>query len=193
MPMPTATIGAVADRSSPSDPSDPARVPGERPPARLPGSEPAQTLDRAPGERYAASAKAGATAAARGGGPSAARALVVPLVIAMVGGVVLTLFELLDLGAGLLAVGVVIGWLTGLAVRTTPRDVDWARTADRRSIVAAAVAVLGSALGFGLIWAWSRVAELGALGPLDYLAERFGPLPLLLLVLAAGAAALRAR
>ena len=62
-----------------------------------------------------------------------------------------------------------------------------------RSIVAASFAVLGSALGYVLIWAWSRVAELGALGPLDYLAERFGPLPLLLLLLAAGTAALRAR
>jgi hypothetical protein len=115
------------------------------------------------------------------------------VVVAIVGGLVLTLFELLDLGAGLLAVGVVIGWLTGIAVRTTPRDVDWARTADRRSIVAATLAVLGSALGFGLIWVWSRVAEPGALGAVDYLAERFGPLPLLLLLLAGGAAALRAR
>ena len=192
-PAPTATIGAVAGPSSPSDPSDPARVPGERPPARLPGSEPAQTLDRAPGERYRAPATSAGGPAATRDGPSAVRALVVPVVVAVVGGVVLTVFELLDLGAGLLAVGLVIGWLTGIAVRTTPRTVDWARTADRRSIVAAALAILGSALGFGLIWAWSRVAEPGALGPIDYLAERFGPLPLLLLALAAGAAALRAR
>jgi hypothetical protein len=181
--------------TGPSSPPEPSRVPGERPPARLPGSEPAQTLDRAPGERYAAG-PAGPGPGPRpgmGARPSSIRALVIPIVVAVVGGLVLTLFELLDLGAGLLAVGVVIGWLTGIAVRTTPRDVDWARTADRRSVVAAALAVLGSALGFGLIWAWSRIAELGALGPIDYLAERFGPLPLLLLLLAAGAAALRAR
>jgi hypothetical protein len=180
--------------AGPSSPSEPPRVPGERPPARLPGSEPAAPLDRAPGDRYAPRSPAGGgPAAAAHTGPSTIRALLIPIVVALVGGLVLTLFELLDLGAGLLAVGIAIGWLTGLAVRTTPRDVEWARTADRRSIVAAAFAVIGSALGYVLIWAWSRVAEPGALGPLDYLAERFGPLPLLLLLLAAGTAALRAR
>ena len=188
MPLPTATIGSVAGPSSPSDPSP---VPGERPPARRPSSGPGQQLEHAPGERYAPkTARPGPTAAK---GSLQVRALAVPLVVALIGGVVLMLFELLDLGAGLLAVGVAIGWLTGIAVRTTPRDVDWARTADRRSIAAASLAVLGSALGFGLIWAWSRIAEPGALGPLDYVGERFGPLPLVIVLLAAGAAALRAR
>jgi hypothetical protein len=113
--------------------------------------------------------------------------------VALAGGLVLTLLELLDLGAGLLAVGLAIGWLTGLAVRTTPRELPWAATPDRRSAIGALLAVAGGALGFGLIWLWSRVVEHGALGPLDYLGERFGPLPAILLLLAAGAAALRAR
>ena len=175
--------------TSPTSPPD--RVPGERPPARLPTPpSPGQRLDRAPGERYAARAGSGGS---RAGTAASGRALLVAVGVALVGGLVLTLLELLDLGAGLLAVGIAIGWLTGLAVRTTPRDVDWARTPDRRSVAAAAFALAGTALGFGLIWAWSRVVEHGALGPLDYLGERFGPLPVALVLLAAGAAALRAR
>jgi hypothetical protein len=184
---------------------DPAAVPGERPPARLPTAEgSAPKLERAPGERYRPTAGTGSSArrpAAATPDPSAraaatsgrARAATIIVAIAVAGGLILTILELLDLGAGLLAVGAAIGWACGLAVRaTTGPGTDLRIGPTQRSITAASAAVFGASLGFVLIWAWSRT-EGGVLGPIDYLGDRFGVLPLLLLVLAAGAAAIRAR
>ena len=169
--------------------ADPDRVPGERPPARLPTpSRESSRLARAPGERYAPSAApTGDVTFGRW------RALAIVLIVAVMGGIVLAGLELLDLGAGLLAVGAAIGWTTGLAVRAmTGSGTALGLDRVRRSALAAVVAVVGAGIGFGGIWLWSRT-EGGVLGPIDYLADRFGPLPAILLALAAGAAALRAR
>ena len=58
--------------------------------------------------------------------------------------------------------------------------------------IAVGAAVASVALGLALRWAWS-LAEGGVLGPVDYLAERYGALALLLPVMAGAVAAVRAR
>ena len=158
---------------------------------------PAGRLDRAPGERYPSAA----TAVEPRGGPG--RAAIAGAVVAVTGGLLLAALELLDLGAGLLAVAVAIGWATGIAIRwgagpagtatdgRRPRDAA-ASSRGGRALLAGVLAGAAAVLGLELIWLWSRT-EGGVLGPLDYLGQRIGPLPALIVGLAVVAAVLRAR
>jgi len=96
----------------------------------------------------------------------------------LVGAALLAALGLLDLTLGLLAVAAGIGWAAGEMTRPAG---------------AAVAAGVGSVLlGLTLRWGWSLV-EGGVLGPVAYLAERYGIVALLLPVVAAAAAALRAR
>ena len=82
---------------------------GDRPPTAR--------LDRPPGERYRTAAARGGTDDAGGRRPAVARAPGLGGGGGGAGGVVLAGVGILDLGAGLLAVGAAIGWAIGIAVR----------------------------------------------------------------------------
>jgi hypothetical protein len=159
--------------------------PGDRPPAGR--------LDRAPGERYRAHASRTPVSTIADRPPSVLRGVGLAILVALGGALVLAGLGIIDLHAGLLAVGVAVGWGTGLAIRAGTVTEDGVALERRtRSAVAAVVAGAGLATGFLLVWVWSRT-EGGALGPLDYLAERFGFWPWPVLALGVLAAALRAR
>ena len=97
-------------------------------------------------------------------------------------------------GAGLLAVAIALGWAIGLAVRSAAMTPAGAALAPRgRAALAACLAALGVAVGLGAPVGLVHGRRAGSLGPLDYLGERFGPLPIGMLALAVIAAALRAR
>jgi hypothetical protein len=110
--------------------------------------------------------------------------------VADAGAVVYFLAGLVDLGAGMLAVAAFVGWVTGVAL------IWWGRRAispDRLR--------LGLAVGLG---AWSIVFAMaidwvyalmqgGALGPIDYVAQRYGWWGIASIPVAALLAGLRAR
>jgi hypothetical protein len=151
-------------------------APGERPPAAR--------LERAPGERYVAGPGAGEQPARRIG-----RGLLLAAAITVVGGLVVGGLELVDFGAGLLAVAVTLGWAIALAIRWTAFAPDRiVLEPNRRALLAAVLAGAAIALGYLVVW----VVEGSLIGPLDYAMERFGLLPPVLLLLAVGTAALRA-
>ena len=114
----------------------------------------------------------------RGGGRLATTGVV------LVGAALLAVLGLLDLSLGLIAVAAGIGWSAGYVAR----PVGGVAAVG----VAVAAAVASVALGLALRWAWS-LAEGGVLGPVDYLAERYGLLTLLLPMAAGVVAAVRAR
>jgi hypothetical protein len=122
-----------------------------------------------------------------------ARAVALGAAVGVGGAFLLAGLGLIELHAGLLAVGVAIGWATGLAVRSAaPTEDGAARSRTGRSILAAGIAGCSVVAGFLLIWGWARAAG-GVLGPVDYLGERFGVFAFLVLALAIAAAAVRAR
>lgn len=166
-------------------------------------------LDRAPGERYGAgpgsaagpgSGPAGpgsAPAGHRSGagpaamlGPRGSRALVTALLVADAGALLFFVLGLVDLGIGLVAVAAFTGWVTALAL------VWWGR---RAIPVATTRMVIGALLGGwsvvgGIIVDWVyALFQGGVLGPLDYVAQRYGLVALLCVVVGAGVATLRAR
>lgn len=136
-------------------------------------------LDRPPSDRYEIVPAteplvpdAGSAGRAAAAGAAATAGWVATTVL--LGGV-------LALSAGLLVLAVAFGRLIGLAV-------GWgggARAADatRRGVVLGLV-VVGFLLGQLGIWAFARL-EGGVLQPLDYLAQTFGPVAPLQLLLAA--------
>jgi hypothetical protein len=97
------------------------------------------------------------------------------------------------LDPALLVVAVFFGWLIALALVWYGRSV---ALADRRTRVAVA-ALLGAWVVVGgllLDWVVAIVVLEGALGPLDYLLQRYGiVIPVLALLLGPGMAAFRAR
>lgn len=95
---------------------------------------------------------------------------------------VFVLAGLLYLTAGLIVVAGVVGWGMALTVRTP--GVALPRT-DRLLAVGATVV----AVTLGLLGAWGAgVASGGTLGPLEFVADVFGPLAPLVYVVGAGAA-----
>lgn len=100
------------------------------------------------------------------------------------GAALLAVLGLLDLSLGLIAVAAGVGWAAGHAARPV--------AGVRPAGVALVAAVASVVLGLALRWAWSLV-EGGVLGPVDYLAQRYGLLALLLPVVAGVVAAVRGR
>jgi hypothetical protein len=165
--------------TTPPDPGS-----GDRPPVTR--------LDRAPGERYRVGV-GGPTAPTAERQPSTTRAVVLGGAVGLGGALLLAALGLIELHAGLLAVGLAIGWATGLVVRSAAvTEGGETLTRQRRSALAATLAGAGIVVGFLLIWLWAR-AQGGTLSPLDYLGERFGLFPWLVLLLGGAGAALRAR
>jgi hypothetical protein len=153
------------------DPSS--SVPGER------------RLERPPSERYLDAPPDGEPTA---GSPG--RGLVWGASAALLGALAITVgVALLDLTAGLLVVGAVVGWATALAVAAGAGD-----SLDRRGRAALAIvlALAGVALGQLGLWLLAR-EEGGVLGLTDYLGETFGILVPLELALAAISAWWRSR
>lgn len=151
-----------------------APVPG-RPPARRPTTAPV--------------APAGDTAPAE---PRPRRALGLAILAALVGGAVVFAIGNLDLGSGLVALSAAVGWTTGLALTEGGgRGGSWPKSPIRPILGGglAAAGVTGAMLALGL---YAQV-EGGVLPPVDYLAQRFGPLPLIDIVAAGLAGAVRAR
>jgi hypothetical protein len=114
------------------------------------------------------------------------------VVLAGLGGAaLLAVLGSFDLGPGMLAVAAFMGWVAGLAVvwvtagsgRTSP---------GARMAIAGCVAVLSILGGYAALWAWSRI-EGGVLDPVGYLDARFGLLAVLLLLVGAAVAVIRAR
>ena len=157
--------------SDPSGPTDPSRPSAPR-------------LDRAPGERYRGGqppSPAGGTPPAADDTPSPTKAIIAGVVVSILGALLFALLSQIDLGFGLVAIAMFVGWAVALALV-------WNGALIRRR------AVIGGALGAGAIvaglllaWGWGRL-EGGALDPLAYVNERFGVFAYLE-VLAAGAIA----
>jgi hypothetical protein len=160
--------------------------PGERPPAPAGGEQ--RRLDRAPGERYAAaSASPGASVPAAA---PARRAVIAAVLVADACALLFTMLAQVDLGIGMLVVAAFAGWVVGLAL------VWWGReaipVARARIAIAAAIGASSIVIGLALDWAWS-LFQGGALGPVDYVIQRFGAVGLLAIAVASGVAAWRAR
>jgi hypothetical protein len=159
-----------------------------------PPQDPAQPrLDRAPGERYRTVPGAGGHADGSAPVPWTRRRRVALAAIAAVAGGLLTLIlGGLDVGPGLVVVAATTGWLAGLLLAggaATGRGPD---AGPRR---AAGAAVLGcGGVAVGLLGDGVRaLSEGGVLNPVAYVAERYGPLALVLLAAAAVGGLLRGR
>lgn len=145
-----------------SEPPDRRDEPGER-----------RILERPPSARYVEPDRARTVGSpARGVAAAVGVALAGALVILLLAGV-------LAVSLGILVVAIAIGRFVGLALLA-------AEGLDRRTrrVLAALVAVDAVVLGYLLTWAYGRL-EGGALGPLDYLAQTFGPLVPIQVALAA--------
>ena len=100
------------------------------------------------------------------------------------------LLGLLDLGAGLIAVAAFIGWVVALALVWTGRDA--IPMASTRMAIAAVLGAWSIVAAILADWVYALIQG-GVLGPLDYVAQRYGIVALLCVAAAAGVAALRAR
>jgi len=98
----------------------------------------------------------------------------------------------LDLGPGFLAIGGGGGWITGLALAGGEPPGRGEDAGRNRAFGAAALA--GGAVVLGItLDAVRSLSEGGVLSPWDYALERFGPLVVAYVAVAALAAALRGR
>ena len=172
----------------PTDPRSQPPVGGDRRP-----------LDRAPGERYGTrpegaggpgSTGAGRPGASAGLGPRASRALVAAMVVADAGAVLFFVLGLLDLGIGLVVIAAFNGWITALALVWWGRDA--IPVARMRVGIGAFLGGWSVAGGILLDWIYAVIQD-SKMGPLDYVAERYGMVALLALVVGSGVAAVRSR
>ena len=172
-----------------SDPETPRRLdhaPGDRyrgpasPSAPDPSGGPGAGTDRTP---TAAAAATGAPAAG-----TARRGILAALAVAALVAVGRALVGQVDLGPGTLAIAAFGGWLVALALVWGAGGA----AIPRRALVAGVIG--GAAIAAGLVLE-SLVARAGggALGPLDYVNERYGLLAYVEIAIAAGVAAVRAR
>jgi hypothetical protein len=156
--------------------------PGERGPRAAP-------LARPPGDRYARPPEGVAAGEKAPGLDRFSRGAALAVMAAVAGGALTLLLGGLDVGVGLLAVAAATGWLVGLALA-------WAMPAEGphagRVAGAAVIAALGIAGGL-LADGVRALAEGGVLSPPAYAWERYGVLAVILPLVAAAAAAIRAR
>jgi hypothetical protein len=121
------------------------------------------------------------------------RSLVAAVLVADAGALAWFLFAMAGLDPALLVVAAFAGWLIALALVWYGRAAALPAARTRMGVAA----VLGAWVALGgmiLDWIVSITVLQGALGPFDYVLQRYGPLLAVLgLVLGAGIAALRAR
>jgi hypothetical protein len=155
-------------------------VPGER------------RLARPPSERYRAAPDADAAATPAVADPAAgpARGVAFGTVAALLGaGAIVVLGGALAVSTGLLVAAAALGYAVALALAAGAGDT---LGKPRRTWIAAGLALLGALLGQLGLWLYAR-SEGGVLAPIEYLAETFGALVPLELLLAAAVAWWRAR
>jgi hypothetical protein len=163
----------------PEDPGPEDREPGDRRPAAV-------RLAVPPSQRYVRTARA---TEPPGDEPSEARGFVLAaLVAAFCGAILVVLGGAFDFTAGLIVVAFFLGRLTAVAMKTgAGGSISTVRRLGS-SVLISLIAVLLAQLG---LWAWAA-AEGGVLGPVDFVAQTYGVLVLLELLLAGGAAWLTA-
>ena len=144
-------------------------------------------LDRAPGSRYAP--PGGPAAGPSRGGRT--RALLAAGGVAGAGAVLWFALGEIELGPGLLAAAAAVGWAVALALAWGGNGAGFPRRGTRVT-VAAGLAAGAIVVGFLANWAWAR-GEGGVLDPFAYLDQRWGLLAWVDIVVAALAAAIRAR
>lgn len=177
---PRATMRPVTESPSDPGPERPAAVPGER------------RLARAPSERYGPAPDRETAVAPAVADPAAApaRGIAFGAVAALLGaGVIVVLGGAFAVSAGLLVAAAALGYAVALALLAGAGDTLAKR---RRPWIAAGLALGGAVLGQVGLWLYAR-NEGGVLAPIDYLAEVFGAIVPLELLLAAGVAWWRAR
>jgi drug/metabolite transporter (DMT)-like permease len=124
--------------------------------------------------------------------PRPRRALGLAVLVALVGGAIVFGIGNLDLGSGLVALSAAVGWATGLALAEGGgRGGSWPMS-PVRPILAGGLAAAGVAVAMLALGLYAQ-AEGGVLPLVDYLAQRFGPLPLIDIAVAGLAGAIRAR
>jgi hypothetical protein len=162
----------MPDASSPGDPSRPS----------------APRLDRAPGERYRGDrppSPAG-TVPPEDETPSPTMAILAGVVVAILGALLFALLSQVDLGFGLVAIAMFVGWAVALALVWNGAPV------PRRAVIGAILGAGAIVTGLLLAWGWGRL-EGGALDPLAYINERFGVFAWLEVLAAGGVAWYRSR
>lgn len=112
------------------------------------------------------------------------------MVVADAGAVLFFALGLLDLGIGLVVIAAFTGWITALALVWWGRDaIPVARVRIGIGAFLGGWVVVGGIL---LDWIYALMQN-SRMGPLDYVAERYGMVALLALVVGSGVAAIRAR
>ncbi len=167
--------GAMSDPPAETTPTGPAVTPGER------------RLAHPPSDRYRVT-EPESTSTDRPGSP--ARAAILGASAVLAGAIAITVLGgVLAVSAGLIVVAAATGWAVGLGLR-------WGAghppAFERRVRLAVGLALLSIVLGQLGLW-WYAGTEGGVLDPLDYLAQTFGLLVPIELVLAAIGAWLTAR
>lgn len=146
-------------------------------------------LDRAPGERYRGTRPPAQPATtARSPEGSARRGILAALSAATAIAVARALVGQLDLGPGTLAIAAFAGWLVALGLI-------WGAAGariGRRGLLAALIAAASIAVGLVLESLFARLGG-GVLGPLEYVAARYGLLGYAEILVAASVAWIRAR
>ena len=176
--------------------TDPPRTPEAETPPQVAGE---RRLTRAPSERYGAPGTAGTPPAPDGPhattpftapGQAPVRGVAFGAIAALVGAALIVVFGgALAVSAGLLVVASGVGYAVGLATVVGAGNT---LSTGTRPWIAAALAGLGVGLGQIGLWLFAR-AEGGVLAPIDYLAQTFGPLVPVEVLLAAAVAWWRAR
>lgn len=157
------------------------------PPRRATAGGEVRRLDRAPGERYQQR-----VAVVPSRGATRARRLSFAILAALGTAVVTFALITVDIGPGLLVLGLAGGWLTGLAMAGGARSGSGDDAGAARAATAAILAAAGVALGL-LLDALRAYALGGVLLPWEYAIARFGWLAPAAIVLGAAAGALRGR
>jgi len=156
------------------------------------GGDVRRQLDRAPGDRYRRVETDGADGTAGRGATRTRRLLAAAAVAVGTAVVTFALITFVDIGPGLLVLGVAGGWLTGLAVAGGARATHGEDAGRNRAITAAGLAGLGIALGL-LLDSLRAYTLGGVLLPWEYALTRFGIVAPLAIGLAAVAGWLRGR
>jgi hypothetical protein len=169
--------------TGPTDSEDGSPAPADRRPTPG-GGDRRPALRRAPGERYAGpetATDAGTETGAAVRRPSTARAVGLGALVGLAGVVTLVVLGgVFAMTAGLIAVAGVIGWGVGTTVSANASP-STSRTV--RGLIAAILAVDAVVLGQIGLWLYAA-AQGGTLELVDYLAEAWGPLVLVELVVA---------
>ena len=151
-----------------------------------PTAEPGERrLERPPSDRY----QPAVPEPRPDGAGSHGRPLAYAVLTAVAGAAVITVSGgILAMTAGLLVIAAALGWAVATALSSSPGN----DAAVRRQAIAASLATVGVALGQLGLWLVAR-QEGGTLGLIEYLAEVFGILVPLQLVIAVVVAWWRAR